>query len=141
MADNLAMKLLIAGIVGAVVGAATADRYRFPAGSVYGFKNQSESGQSRTPTNPVIASARAGEARTGDSASPPRVMRTAPPDRPEVGPSGSPPSRGAKPSAGYRPVAMCWREYDDPDFGPTSYFVRCAGRSHRPRGQWASYPP
>ena len=133
MADNLAMKLLIAGIIGAIVGAATADRYRFPAGSVYGFKNQSESGQSRPPVNPMIASAKAGEARTDDSISPSRIMRSASPDRPEVGPGGPPQWRGARPT-GYRRAAMCWREYEDPDFGPAGYFVHCAGgRSHRPR--------
>jgi hypothetical protein len=37
MADNLALKLLVAGIIGAVVGAAAADRYRSPAGLMYGF--------------------------------------------------------------------------------------------------------
>jgi hypothetical protein len=141
MADNLAMKLLIAGVIGAIVGAATADRYHFPAGSVYGFKNQSESRQSRPPANPVIASARAGEARTDDSIGKARVMRTAPPDRTEVGSSGPPQTRGTKPS-GYGRAAMCWREYEDPDFGPTGYFVPCAGsRSYRPRAAWASYPP
>jgi hypothetical protein len=134
MADNLAMKLLIAGVIGAIVGAATADRYHFPAGSVYGFKKQSESRQSRSPSNPVIASARAAEARTDDSIGPPRATRTTPPDRPEVGLSGPPQSRGTKPS-GYGRAAMCWREYEDPDFGPTGYFAPCSGsRNHRPRG-------
>jgi hypothetical protein len=133
MADNLAMKLLIAGIIGAIVGAATADRYRFPAGSVYGFKNPSESGRSRPPVNPVIASAKAVEARADDSTGSSGIIRSASPDRPEAGPSGPPQWRGPRPT-GYRRAAMCCREYEDPDFGPTGYFVHCAGgRSHRPR--------
>src|SRR5258708_37668563 len=133
------MKLLVAGIIGAIVGAATADRYHFPAGSVYGFNKQSGSHRSQPPASPVIDSAKAGEARTDDSVVPPRIMRSASrvsPDWPEVGPGGPPQWRGARPS-GYGRAAMCWREYEDPDFGTTGYFVRCAsagGRNHRPRG-------
>jgi len=141
MADNLTVKLLIAGVIGAVVGAATADRYHFPAGSVYGFK-QSGSRTSQPPANPVIASARA-EARTDDSIGQPRATRSASADRPEVGSSGPPQSRGTKPS-GYGRAAMCWREYEDPDFGMTGYFVPCTGgRRPKPPSSraWASYPP
>jgi hypothetical protein len=142
MADNLTVKLLIAGVVGAIVGAATADRYHFPAGSVYGFK-QTGNRTSQLPANPMIASAKAGEARTDDSIGHPRIMRSASADRPEVGPSGPPQSRGIRPS-GYGRAAMCWREYDDPDFGMTGYYVPCVGeRRPKPPSSraWASYPP
>src|SRR5260370_19586655 len=123
MADNLAMKLLIAGIVGAIVGAATADRYHFPAGSVYGFNKQSGSRRSQPPVSPVIDSARAGEARTDDSVVPPRIMRSASrvsPDWPEVGPGGPPQSRGARPS-GYGRAAMCWTAERGPVLGTTRH--------------------
>src|SRR5258708_33401720 len=108
MADNLAMKLLIAGIIGAIVGAATADRYHFSAGSVYGFKRQSESGQSRPPVNPMIASARAGEARADDSIGPSRIMPSASPDRPDVGPSPTRQWRGPRPNR-YLRAATTWK--------------------------------
>src|SRR5215470_3584608 len=140
MADNQAMKLLIAGVIGAIVGAAAADRYHFPAGSVYGFNKQSGSRPSRPPASPMIGTAKAAEARADDSIGPPpRTTRSAAPAWPawpEGGPGGPSQWRGARPGV-YGRTAMCWREYEDPDFGVTGHFVRCAGtggRNHRPGG-------
>src|SRR5262245_46425555 len=115
MADGLAMKLLIAGVIGAIVGAAAADRYHFPAASVYGFNKQSGGGPSRPPASPMVDSARAGEARADDSIGRPRIMRSASPVGLEAGPSGPPQWRGSH--DGYGRAAMGWRECEDPDFG------------------------
>src|SRR5579883_569289 len=136
MADNLAMKLLIAGVIGAIVGAAASDRYHFPAGLVYGFNTPSGSRQSRPPASPMISSAKAGEVRADETISPPRMMRSAQSGGTEAGRSRPPQWRAPRPG-GYGRAAICWREYEDPDFGTFGYFVRCAGaggRNHRPRG-------
>jgi hypothetical protein len=126
MADNQALKLLMAGIVGAVIGAAASDRYHFPAGSVFGSKQTGSQQRSRAPA--LINSASAGERPADD---PPRIMRSAPrswPDWPEAG--GPPRWRGAR-ASGSRP-ALCWREYEDWNFGTVGHYVRCSSsRKHR----------
>jgi hypothetical protein len=116
MADNLALKLLVAGIIGAVVGAAAADRYRLPAGLMYGFN--------RPWTTATRGPADAGRAfdRSEDSRAP---WTSPPPDW------DWPPTRWRqarpRPSPGPH-VALCWRPYDE-DW------------NFRSRGRWVRCPP
>jgi hypothetical protein len=119
MADNLALKLLIAGIIGAVVGAAAADRYRFPAGSVYGAVNRTaQEGYRVQPSSDPMTGPARGLVRLEEQ---PRV-EWAPPPWPDWGPPGEP--RWRAPRTPGR-AALCWREYQDWDFGTTGHFVPC----------------
>jgi hypothetical protein len=134
MADNLALKLLIAGVIGAVVGAAAADRYHMPAGAVYGVGKPMSSQRVRPSAGPAVNSA---EKVADDSIGPPRIMRSFPSDRLEAGPNR--PTRWRAPARAGRSArtAICWREYEDLGFGTVGYFVRCTragGRNHRPAG-------
>jgi hypothetical protein len=119
MADNLALKLLVAGIVGAVVGASASERFRLPAGLVYGGFSKPTTGR--------------GMERPDD---PPRTLWRSPPDWPDwPSPDPQPRWRGTRSQTR---TALCWREYEDWDFGTTGYYVRCppggGGRNYRPRG-------
>jgi hypothetical protein len=117
MADNLALKLLVAGIIGAVVGAAAADRYRLPAGLMYGFNRP------WTTTSRGADSGRAPERFSGEES---RRYGAPPPDYwPDWGPSQER-WRRVRPSGPPR-VAMCWRPYEDwRDFdGARGRWVRC----------------
>jgi hypothetical protein len=111
MADNLALKLLVAGIIGAVVGAAAADRYRSPTGLMYGFNRPWTAGI-RGPAD----SGRAPEELS-------RAPWTAPP------PDWDWRWRQARPRPSPGPrVALCWRPYDE-DW------------NFRSRGRWVRCPP
>lgn len=130
MADNLALKLLVAGIVGAVVGAAASERFRLPAGLVYGGFNRPTAYRTRPAIDPMIGSGR-GMERPDD---PPRTLWRVPPDWPDWPPPDPPPRwRGTRSPTR---TALCWREYEDWDFGTTGHYVRCppgGGRNYRPR--------
>lgn len=118
MADNLALKLLVAGIIGAVLGAAAAERYHFPTGLVYGGLNS----RTRPPIDPMIGS---GRAPIDDR---PRLVLREPPDYwPDW-----PPRRYRAPPRSAPRTAMCWREFEDWNFGTTGHYVPCR-RSQRPR--------
>jgi hypothetical protein len=115
MADNLALKLLVAGIIGAVVGAAAADRWRLPAGMMYGFNR------------PWTTTSRgAADGRGGGPERPPEDSSRrfgGPPDY--YWPDWPPPRwQQARPRSGPR-IALCWREGDD----------------FRGRGRWVRCPP
>ena len=125
MADNLALKLLVAGIIGAVVGAALAERYHFPAGLVYGGLNGSTAYGTRPPIDPMIGS---GRAPIDDG--PRLVWRGGPPD---YWPDWPPPPRYRAPPRSAPRTAMCWQEFEDWNFGKTGHYVPCR-RSQRPRG-------
>ncbi len=113
MADNLALKLLVAGIIGAVVGAAAAERYHFPTGLVYGGINRPSAYRTRPAIDPMFG--------RGDREDGPRIAIEPTPDY-----YPPPPPR-------YRPLpqrppprtAWCWREFEDWNFRPTGRFVRC----------------
>ncbi len=130
MADNLALKLLVAGIIGVVVGATAAERYHLPTGLVYGGFNR-PTDRTRPAIDPMIGSGR-GMERPDDA---PRTLWRSPPDWPDWPPPDPPPRwRGTRSPAR---TALCWREYDDWD-GTAGYYVRCApgsvGRNYRARG-------
>jgi hypothetical protein len=116
MADNLALKLLVAGIIGAVVGAAAADRYRLPAGLMYGFNRP------WTTTSRGAADGRSGAERGPDDSS--RGFRAPPDYWPDW-----PPSRWREGRSGPR-IALCWRPYEDWN----SYGASRGGR-------WVRCPP
>jgi hypothetical protein len=133
MADNLALKLVVAGIIGAVVGAAAADRYRFPTGLVYGGLNRPPTAYRTGPAiDPTIGSGRA--EGYGDDG--PRVEWGTPPDWPDL-PQPSELPRWRPPARSPARTALCWREFEDWDFSRTGHYVRCnpgsSGRSYRPR--------
>jgi hypothetical protein len=135
MADNLALKLLIAGVIGAVVGAASADRFHLPTGVVYGFAKPISSQKGRPSSSPTVNAAKSDEKLTDASAGP-NVMQSVASGRTEAEPNK--PGRwhaSARPRGSAR-SAICWREYTDLNFGTVGYFVRCTGaggRNHRPR--------
>src|SRR5579864_122951 len=124
MADNLALKLLVAGIIGAVVGAAAADRYRLPSGLMYGF-NRPWTTTSRGAPDSV---------RPGERYDDYYRRWSSPPDWPDWGPSQR--WRQVRPGPSPR-IAMCWREYEDWNFGTRGRWVRCppgvGGRDYGPR--------
>jgi hypothetical protein len=141
VADNLALKLLVAGIIGAVVGAAAAERYHFPTGRVYGGFNRGPSVnyQTRPAIDPMIGSGRAERPGGGDG---PRVVWGSPP--PDYWPDWRPPPPPRPPPRPWvrmrpRPAAprtaLCWREFEDWNFGTTGHYVRCppGGARYRPR--------
>jgi hypothetical protein len=111
MADNLALKLLVAGIIGAVIGAAAADRYRLPSGLMYGFNRP------WTTTSRGAADARSIE-RPDDSGR----SSYSPDYWPDWGPSQR--WRQVRPRPGPR-IAMCWRDYEDWNFRARGRWVRC----------------
>jgi hypothetical protein len=113
MADNLALKLLVAGIIGAVVGAALAERYHFPTGLVYG-------GANRSSAYPMFGSGRADEEEGS------RVVLEPPDYYPPSPPRYLPAPRRPAPR-----TAWCWREVEDWNFRTTGHFVRCP--AHRAR--------
>lgn len=115
MADNLALKLLVAGIIGAVVGAALADRYRLPAGLMYGF-NRPWTTTSRRPAD----LARAPDRYDDVSRAP---WTSAPSEYPDWGPPPRYRYRPVRPS-GPR-IALCWREYEDWNYRTRGRWVRC----------------
>jgi hypothetical protein len=124
MADNLALKLLVAGVVGAVVGAAAEERYH-PTGLVYGpFNNRSEFRQ--IPIDPTMGSGNV------DGYWPPAARwREDPPpgwDWPRLRTPARPPSR----------ITWCWREFEDWDFGTVGHYVPCnPPGSHHGRSPWS----
>jgi hypothetical protein len=138
MSDNLALKLLVAGIIGAVVGAAAAERYHFPTGLVYGGLNRPT--YRRAAIDPMLGSARAPEPRPDDDA--PRIVYGVAP--PEWGPP--PPSyyyeqRPARvvPRPSPARTALCYREVENWNFAPSGRYYRCPpGSNNRvyrtPRG-------
>jgi hypothetical protein len=126
MADNLALKLLVAGIIGAVVGAAAAERYHFPTGLVYGGMNRPTAYRTRPAIDPMIGSGRA------DREDGPRVLLEAPPDWRDYPPP--PPWYRTPPRRPAPRMAWCWREFEDWNFRTTGRFVRCpAGSGRRER--------
>jgi hypothetical protein len=128
MADNLALKLLVAGIIGAVIGAAAAERYHFPTGLVYGGMNRPGAYRMGPAIDPLSGSGRA------DGEDGPRIVLEPPPDYyyPPPPPWYRPPRRLAP------RTAWCWREVEDWNFRTTGRFVRCpagsAGRRLRDDG-------
>jgi len=112
MADNLALKLLVAGIIGAVVGAAAAERYHFPTGLVYGGMNRPTAYRTRPAIDPMIGSGRA-DREDGP------ILLEAPPDY------YPPPRYRAPPRRPPPRAAWCWREFEDWNFRTTRRFVRC----------------
>jgi hypothetical protein len=139
MSDNLALKLLVAGIIGAVVGAAAAERYHFPTGLVYGGLNR-PTDYRRPAIDPMMGAGRAAEQRPDDDG--PRVVYGAAP--PEWAPT--PPRYYYYRRPVQRPVprapartALCYREYENWNFGTSGRYYRCppgsAARIYRqPRG-------
>ena len=132
MADNLALKLLVAGIIGAVIGATAADRYRIPAGLVYGGLNRPPAAYGTRPAiDPTFGSGRA--EGYGDDG--PGVGT--PPDWPDW-PQPSQLWQWRPPTRSPARTALCWREFEDWDFSRTGRYVRCSpgssGRSYRLRG-------
>jgi hypothetical protein len=121
MADNLAPMLLVAGIVGAVVGAAASERFHFPSGLVYGGI---ERPSPRLAIDPRSGSGRADEVDREDG--PSRLV-----------PEPPPPDYYPPPSQWYRPpprrpaprMAWCWREFEDWNFRTTGRYVRCPAGS------------
>jgi hypothetical protein len=119
MTDNLPLKLLVAGIVGAVVGAAAADRFH-PSGLLYGpFNSRPSTYRPRLPIDPTMGSGNVDRYGAAD-------------DRPEVGWRQPPPPEWVWRPPRYRPPAKpparsawCWEEYDEWDFG---HYVRCTPR-------------
>jgi hypothetical protein len=130
MADNLALKLLVAGIIGAVVGAALAERYHFPTGLVYGGLNRPTTYRTRPPIDPTIGSGRA------DREEGPRIVIE---EYPNGRDSPPPPDWRDYPPPRYRPLpprpaprtAWCWREFEDWNFRTTGRYVRCSPGSGR----------
>jgi hypothetical protein len=143
MADNLALKLLVAGIVGAVIGAALAERYGFfPSGLV---NTPRPYRTTRRVIDPSSGSGRAdlAEERVACRHAPPcsewaeveeredgrRVVLEPPPDC-CYPPRYRPPPRRPVPR-----TTWCWREFEDWNFRTTGHFVRCpadsAGRRER----------
>jgi hypothetical protein len=148
--DNLALKLLVAGIIGAVIGAAAAERYHFPTGLVYGGWNRPTVYRARPPID-----ANSGRADRPDSpdddgvfddrrpvpAAPPPTEWEPPPRRYLYSDRYSdrypdrqrPPPRVVRPPASR--AAWCWRQVEDWNFGTTRRLYRCspnsAGRVYR----------
>jgi hypothetical protein len=134
MADNLPLKLLIAGVIGAVVGAAAADRYYLPAGAAYGLGKPMS--RVRPSSGLTVNSEKSGEKLAANSTEPPHVMRGVLSERPETGPNAPVRRRASARPRGFARTGICWREYVDLNFGRVGYFVRCTGadgRNHRPR--------
>jgi hypothetical protein len=121
MADNLALKLLVAGIIGAVVGAAAAERYHFPTGLVYGGMNRPTAYRTRPAIDPTIG--------RGDREDGGRIVLEPPPDYyypPRYRYRELPPRRPAP------RTAWCWREFEDWNFRTTGRYVHCSpGRRER----------
>jgi hypothetical protein len=125
MADNLALKLLVAGIIGAVVGAALAERYHFPTGLVYGGLNRPTVYRPRPAIDPTIGS---GRADREDGA---RIVIEESPDWRDYPP---PPRYRPLPPRPAPRTAWCWREFEDWNFRTTGRYVRCypgSGRRER----------
>jgi hypothetical protein len=122
MADNLALKLLVAGIIGAVIGAAAAERYNFPTGLVYGGINRPSVYRTRPAIDPLSGLGRADREDREDG---PRIVLP-PPDYyyPPPPPRYRPPPRRLAPR-----TAWCWREIEDWNFRTTGRFVRCPAGS------------
>jgi hypothetical protein len=125
MADNLALKLLVAGIIGAVVGAAAAEKYHFPTGLVYGPFSSRPAPYGARPIDPVLGSGEAGEMRGG----PPVVVvpeflpEFPPEERPRYRPPRYPPVRTA--------TAWCLQEYETWNFATARRWVPCRSGSRR----------
>jgi hypothetical protein len=140
MSDNLALKLLVAGIIGAVVGAAAAERYHFPTGLVYGGLNRPVSYRTG-PIDPTMGSGRAEQPADNG----PRIVYGVPQGWPEPGWGPAPPQpqpqgyyyrRPAPQRAEPRvPARLCYREFENWNFGTSGRYVRCApgsaGRVYR----------
>jgi hypothetical protein len=128
MSDNLALKLLVAGIIGAVVGAAAAERYHFPTGLVYGGFNRSPTYRTR-PIDPMLGSGRAADEgpRIVYGASPP--VEVAPP--PQEWEPQQPRYYYRRPEPRSAPrlpptrTALCYREYENWNFGTSGRYYRC----------------
>jgi hypothetical protein len=130
MADNLALKLLVAGIIGAVVGAAASERFHFPTGLVYGGVNRPTSYRTRPAIDPTIGR---GD-REDDGA---RIVLepypdSLPPPPPRYAPPPPPRYRMEPPRWPAPRTAWCWREFEDWNFRTAGRFVRCSpGRRER----------
>lgn len=125
MADNLALKLLVAGIIGAVVGAAASERHLFPAGQVYGGFNRPPYGP-RPAIDPMYGSGSYDEGLPDEG---PRVVWERRPD--DDWPDWPPPRyRAPRPHHPVRRTAWCWKEDDEWNFG---HYVRCPDGRHHPR--------
>ncbi len=126
MADNLALKLLVAGIIGAVIGAAAAERYHFPTGLVYGGVNRPSAYRTRPAIDPSSGSGRADREDREDG---PRIVLEPPPAY-----YYPPPPPRYRPPPPRPRTAWCWREFEDWNFRTTGHFVRCpAGGTSRAR--------
>jgi hypothetical protein len=123
MADNLALKLLVAGIIGAVVGAAAAEKYHFPTGLVYGGFNSRPAPYGMRSIDPMTGSGDAGEERE-------RVVVV--PDWPTELPTSRPPRYRAPPRNPPEQTSWCWQEYENWNFAMTGRWVPCQpGRRSR----------
>jgi hypothetical protein len=129
MADNLALKLLVAGIIGAVVGAAAAEKYHFPTGLVYGFSTRptpyyGNNYGTRPPIGAEIGAGEAGEGRPGA-----RVVLV--PDW-QDGPPPSAPRYRPQPHQPQRTTTLCWQPYENWNFAMSGRWVPCQpGRRSR----------
>ncbi len=131
MADNLALKLLVAGVIGAVLGVAATDRNRFPTGLVYGGFNNGPPPGGRPPIDPRIGDGSV--YGPFDGPPPGGLLRRPWPDWSRdggYGPPGGPPRY--PPPGQYRGVmrapdhmARCWMEAEDWDFAVTGRYVPC----------------
>jgi hypothetical protein len=121
MADNLALKLLVAGIIGAVVGAAAAEKYHFPTGLVYGFSNRPPPYGTRT-IGPELGAGEVVEGRGEGRGGPPRVVLV--PEWPDLPPPSSPRYRPQR-SPAARTTALCWQPYENWKFEMTGRWVPC----------------
>jgi hypothetical protein len=131
MADNnLPLKLLVAGIIGAVIGAAATEKYHLPTGSVYGPFNKGP-GEGRPAIDPMIGSGRA-ELRPDDG---PWAARPDWPPPPDYWPP-LPPPRYREPAvkAPAPRAAWCYRDFEEWNFGTTRYWVRCPPGRRREDG-------
>jgi hypothetical protein len=119
MADNLALKLLVAGIIGAVVGAAAAEKYHFPTGLVYGFNTRpSPAYYGSRPIGPELGAGEAeGDPRGGP---PPRVVLV--PDLPDAPPRYRQQLRNP-PVA--RTTTLCWEPHESWNFAMGGRWVPC----------------
>jgi hypothetical protein len=144
MSDNLALKLLVAGIIGAVVGAAAAERYHFPTGLVYGGLNRARPYE-RIAIDPMMGSGRVvtveprpddggrrdvyGAPPVEDGGSTPYNYRAAPEPRYYY-------YRRPTPRAAPARSALCYREVENWNFAPSGRYYRCppgsANRVYRP---------
>jgi hypothetical protein len=120
MADNLALKLLVAGIIGAVIGAAAAGKYHFSTGPFGDYRPNSPYG--RQPIDPDLAA--------GDVVEEPRWRVVVVPDwrdlrdLPDL-PLPGPPRYRRPPQRAPSETMLCWQPYQEWNFAMTGRWVAC----------------